>query len=175
MPRTDTPRFVTLAYPLGRLFGICRNRAIVRLGQVDTAQDVQREAERAGATEDPSAPLLASLAHQLDDYFSGNRMTFDLPLDPPGTTFRRRVWQELLTIPYGETRTYGEIANAIGDPGATQAVGQANHHNPIGILIPCHRVIGADGSMVGYASGVERKKWLLRLEGAEVMRQRELF
>ena len=90
--------------------------------------------------------------------------TFDLELDLVGTVFQRRVWAALLTIPYGETRSYGEIARQIGSPGAFRAVGLANGHNPIGIIVPCHRVIGSNGSLTGYGGGIDRKRALLELE-----------
>lgn len=101
---------------------------------------------------------------QLEEYFAGERRAFDLPLAPKGTAFQQKVWRALTEIPYGETRTYGEIAAAIGNPKAARAVGMANNKNPIGILIPCHRVIGADGKLVGYAGGMEKKAFLLKLE-----------
>lgn len=101
---------------------------------------------------------------QLEEYFAGERRAFDLPLAPKGTAFQQKVWRALTEIPYGETRTYGEIAAAIGNPKAARAVGMANNKNPIGILIPCHRVIGADGKLVGYAGGMEKKAFLLELE-----------
>ena len=102
--------------------------------------------------------------NQLEEYFAGERRAFDLPLAPKGTAFQQKVWRALTEIPYGETRTYGEIAAAIGNPKAARAVGMANNKNPIGILIPCHRVIGADGKLVGYAGGMEKKAFLLELE-----------
>jgi methylated-DNA-[protein]-cysteine S-methyltransferase len=101
---------------------------------------------------------------QLDQYFAGRRHTFDLPLAPRGTAFRKLVWKALRAIPYGQTATYGEIARAIGQPQASRAIGGANHHNPLAIVIPCHRVIGADGSMTGYGGGLARKRMLLDLE-----------
>jgi methylated-DNA-[protein]-cysteine S-methyltransferase len=101
---------------------------------------------------------------QLDEYFTGKRKAFDLPLAPDGTEFQKKVWQALLAIPYGETRSYRDIAEAIDCPKGCRAVGMANNRNPICIIIPCHRVIGADGSMVGYGSGIERKVFLLNLE-----------
>jgi methylated-DNA-[protein]-cysteine S-methyltransferase len=103
-------------------------------------------------------------AAQLDEYFGGRRRTFDLPLAPRGTAFRKLVWKALRAIPYGRTATYGEIARAIGQPLASRAIGGANHHNPLAIVIPCHRVIGADGSMTGYGGGLDRKRLLLDLE-----------
>ena len=107
---------------------------------------------------------LRPAARQLEEYFAGRRTRFDLPLAPRGTEFQRTVWNELLRIPFGETTTYGELARAIGKPAASRAVGGANHHNPISIIIPCHRVIGADGSMTGYGGHVSRKQLLLELE-----------
>ena len=101
---------------------------------------------------------------QLTEYFQGKRTQFDLELDLEGTPFQRAVWSELLRIPYGETRTYGDIAKAIGSPGAARAVGMANHDNPIAVVIPCHRVVGRDGSLTGYAGGLHLKAQLLSIE-----------
>jgi methylated-DNA-[protein]-cysteine S-methyltransferase len=101
---------------------------------------------------------------QLEAYFAGECTEFHLELDLVGTAFQRRVWAALLTIPYGETRSYGEIAAQIGSPGASRAVGLANGHNPIGIIVPCHRVIGTNGSLTGYGGGLDRKRVLLGLE-----------
>ena len=110
-------------------------------------------------------PLLAEGRRQLTEYFSGTRRRFDLPLAPEGTAFQTQVWAALKDIPWGETRSYGQVAQAIGNPKASRAVGSANHRNPIPILIPCHRVIGADGSLVGYGGGLDLKRALLSLEG----------
>jgi methylated-DNA-[protein]-cysteine S-methyltransferase len=107
---------------------------------------------------------LRPVAAQLAEYFAGTRTRFDLPLAPCGTAFRRTVWDALLNIPYGETTTYGALARALGKPAAQRAVGGANHNNPIAIIIPCHRVIGADGSLTGYGGHVSRKRVLLDLE-----------
>ena len=111
-------------------------------------------------------PLLLEARRQLEEYFAGLRAAFSLPLAPEGTDFQKAVWRELENIPYGETRTYGQIARALGNPKASRAVGMANHKNPVEIMIPCHRVIGADGSLTGYAGGLDIKETLLRLEGA---------
>lgn len=111
-------------------------------------------------------PLIKRAAKQLDEYFNKKRKTFDLPLKPEGTDFQKKVWKALQRIPYGTTASYGEIAAAIGNHKASRAVGMANNRNPIAIIIPCHRVIGADGSLVGYAGGLEIKKILLELENA---------
>ena len=101
---------------------------------------------------------------QLGQYFAGDRLDFDLPLAVAGTPFQQRVWAALREIPYGETESYGELANRIGSPGAPRAVGLANGRNPIGIIVPCHRVIGASGSLTGYGGGIERKRQLLDME-----------
>lgn len=108
--------------------------------------------------------LLQEAAKQLDEYLDGKRTTFDLPYAPVGTPFEQSVWTALLTIPYGEVRSYKEIAEQIGRPTSCRAVGRANGRNPIGIFIPCHRVIGSDGSLTGYAGGLEMKSQLLALE-----------
>lgn len=108
--------------------------------------------------------LLQEAYQQLKEYFSGNRKTFDLPIHLEGTEFQKKVWAALQTIPYGETRTYGEIAEQIGNHKASRAVGGANHNNPIMIIVPCHRVIGANGSLVGFGGGLDMKKYLLELE-----------
>lgn len=110
---------------------------------------------------------LKRLKAQLAEYFGGERRAFDLPLDPQGTAFQREVWDALTAIPYGETRTYGALAEAIGRPGSARAVGAANGQNPISIIIPCHRVIGSTGSLTGYAGGIDIKRRLLNLEGGE--------
>lgn len=110
--------------------------------------------------------LMEEASKQLKEYFSGERQVFDLPLCPEGTPFQKKVWEALKTIPYGETRTYQEIAVQIGNPKACRAVGGANNKNPISIIIPCHRVIGAGGSLVGYGGGLSLKEKLLRLENS---------
>jgi methylated-DNA-[protein]-cysteine S-methyltransferase len=108
-----------------------------------------------------SAEPFADAIAQLNEYFAGERTEFDLALDMRGTQFQKDVWNALLTIPYGETRSYGEIARQIGRPDRARAVGSANGSNPISIIVPCHRVIGADGSLVGYGGGLDRKRFLL--------------
>ena len=108
--------------------------------------------------------MLARAAAQLRAYFAGERTVFDLPLAPDGSGFQRLVWQALERIPYGVTRSYGELAAAIGRPAASRAVGSANSRNPISIIVPCHRVIGANGALTGYAGGMRAKRWLLEHE-----------
>lgn len=115
---------------------------------------------------DISNPILEQAARELSEYFAGERKKFDVPLSPAGTDFQKKVWAALETIPYGETVTYGDIAAKIGKPGAAIAVGQANSRNPIPILIPCHRVIGANGKLVGYTGGMHIKETLLTIEGS---------
>jgi methylated-DNA-[protein]-cysteine S-methyltransferase len=120
-----------------------------------------------GDAESPSDPVLAEARAQLQAYFAGERTGFDLPLEPLGTPFDQRVWQLVAAIPHGHTATYGELAAQLGAPGAARAVGAANGRNPIAIVIPCHRVIGARGALTGYAYGVDRKAGLLALERGE--------
>ncbi|MDI9882944.1 methylated-DNA--[protein]-cysteine S-methyltransferase [Streptomyces sp. HNM0645] len=113
---------------------------------------------------EPDPRPFREVVRQLDAYFAGELKDFDLPLHLAGTPFQRTVWEQLLLIPYGETRTYGELAGALGNPGASRAVGLANGKNPIGIIVPCHRVIGASGSLTGYGGGLDRKQRLLAFE-----------
>ncbi len=109
-------------------------------------------------------PALKPIVTQLQEYFEGNRTHFDIKLDPEGTIFQKKVWAQLQTIPYGKTVSYQKIANDLGDPKVIRAAASANGKNPISIVIPCHRVIGSDGSLTGYAGGLHRKKWLLEHE-----------
>ena len=115
--------------------------------------------------EDGTHPVLLQTQQQLREYFAGTRQQFELPLDFAGTDFQKQVWQALLTIPFGQTRSYGEIAQQIGRPAAVRAVGAANGRNPVSIIAPCHRVIGASGALTGFAGGLEAKQTLLALEG----------
>lgn len=113
---------------------------------------------------DPDPRPFREVIRQLDAYFAGDLKEFDLPLHLAGTPFQRTVWEQLLLIPYGETRTYGELAGSLGSTGASRAVGLANGKNPIGIIVPCHRVIGASGGLTGYGGGLDRKQRLLAFE-----------
>jgi len=115
--------------------------------------------------EDPSFPILLKTEQQLNEYFAGERTCFELELDFTGTEFQKEVWAALLEIPFGETRSYGDIARRIGRPKAVRAVGAANGRNPISIVAPCHRVIGASGKLTGFAGGLDNKALLLKLEG----------
>lgn len=114
-------------------------------------------------------PHLAQAAQELTEYFQGNRREFAVTLDPHGTAFQVRVWNELLNIPFGKTISYGELAKRLGDPLLTRAVGTANGQNPVSIIIPCHRVIGANGHLTGYGGGIDKKRWLLDLEAEDTL------
>jgi methylated-DNA-[protein]-cysteine S-methyltransferase len=125
---------------------------------------------KAAISPDPSWELddaaFDDVRDQLAEYFAGDRREFDLPLHPAGTAFQQRVWTALREIPYGETATYGQTAAEIGEPGAARAVGLANGQNPVPIIVPCHRVIGANGSLTGYGGGLDAKRWLLSHEAS---------
>lgn len=125
--------------------------------------------------EDPTNAILLEAEKQLREYFSGQRQQFSLMLDFIGTEFQRKVWAALVTIPFGETRSYGEIARQVGSPAAVRAVGAANGRNPLSIIAPCHRVIGANGKLTGFAGGLETKAFLLRLEGGQLWSQEALL
>ncbi len=162
--------FDRMASPIGDLgLVVDASRRLVRIAFLDGSDDVLPTAlERYFDEGDElvaDAERTAGAAGQLREYFAGDRQVFDLELAPRGTEFQQRVWQHLLEIPTGETRTYSEIARDLGRPGAARAVGRANATNPIPIIVPCHRVIGADGSLTGYAGGLAIKRGLLELEG----------
>jgi methylated-DNA-[protein]-cysteine S-methyltransferase len=145
-----------LETPIGLLEAVESGGAIVRVGFKERTDP--REAE--------DHPLVTECLRQLQEYFAGRRREFRLALDPGGTDFQRRVWDELEKIPFGATTTYGVIAQSLGCASAVRAVGGANARNPIAVIIPCHRVIGAGGGLVGYGGGLWRKKWLLDHEAA---------
>jgi methylated-DNA-[protein]-cysteine S-methyltransferase len=123
--------------------------------------DGQRHAPESSPDWERDDGGLADVVEQLEAYFAGSRSTFDVALDLQGTEFQRSVWAGLLEIPYGETISYGELARRVGRPGASRAVGLANGRNPVAIIVPCHRVIGANGTLTGYGGGLDRKVWLL--------------
>src|ERR1700739_150931 len=148
----------TIDSPIGPLTLAGRDAVLTNLRMADQTY----EPRRAGWSGHPGA--FGDAVDQLDAYFAGELTDFDIELDMRGTEFQRRVWKALLTIPYGETRSYGEIAEQVGAPGSARAVGLANGHNPIAIVVPCHRVIGASGSLTGYGGGLDRKRTLLELE-----------
>jgi methylated-DNA-[protein]-cysteine S-methyltransferase len=141
---------------------------ILVLSDGDALTGLYMEPHKYGPSIDPSwiedEPRLRGVREQLDAYFAGTRARFDVPLAPRGTAFQKAVWHALTTIPYGSTTTYREIAKIIGRPEAVRAVGAANGRNPISIIVPCHRVVGSDGSLVGYAGGIPLKRRLLDLE-----------
>jgi methylated-DNA-[protein]-cysteine S-methyltransferase len=114
-------------------------------------------------------PSLQECIRQLDEYFRGQRQTFSLKLFPEGTDFQKRVWNELLKVPFGKTAAYSDIAASLGDKNAVRAVGSANGKNPISIIVPCHRIIGRDGNLIGYGGGLWRKEWLLKHEGSIII------
>ncbi len=161
--------YTTMESPIGTLWLIATPLGLCRVGlpgrsRSDLEAWLARHAGQEELEENPDA--LAPAVAQLREYFSRLRRRFDLPLDLRGTPFQRRVWEELRSIPYGETVSYAEVARRIGNPKAIRAVGQAVGANPVPIIVPCHRVVGADGSLVGYGGGLEIKTALLRLEGA---------
>lgn len=149
----------TISSPIGELTVVERDGALVGLYMTD--HKPAPHLETFGERDDDTLPQLDA---QLGEYFAGERTSFDLPLAPTGTDFQQRVWAALRTIPYGETWSYGRLAEAVGQPGAARAVGLANGRNPISIVVPCHRVVGSSGKLTGYAGGVERKAFLLDLE-----------
>ena len=154
-------RELVMDSPVGTLRLVAEGDALIALHMEEPGGAL--EVDAAGGRGDP---VLEEARRQLAEWFAGERTTFDLPLRPAGTEFQRAVWRALAEIPFGETRTYGEIAARLGRPSASRAVGAANGRNPIGIVVPCHRVIGADGTLTGYAGGIERKRWLLAHERA---------
>jgi methylated-DNA-[protein]-cysteine S-methyltransferase len=154
--------YTYLDSPIGRLLLCSDGEALTGL-DMDVPDRARRDLR--SWVEDANLPPLRAAIRQLNEYFAGTRREFDLPLRLQGTTFQRSVWQALTKIPYGATLTYGEQAARIGNPNASRAVGLANGRNPISIVVPCHRVIGANGSLTGYGGGLERKRWLLAHEG----------
>jgi methylated-DNA-[protein]-cysteine S-methyltransferase len=152
--------------PIGRLLLIGRpdrdGGALAHLSGLYVAGHDRCPALGEGWVED--AAVFADVRRQLEEYFDGRRRQFDLELDPPGTTFQRAVWRALGQVEHGETTTYGDLARRLGRPQAARAVGAANGANPISIIVPCHRVVGADGSLTGYGWGTDRKAWLLAHE-----------
>lgn len=156
-------RHVVMPSPVGDLTIVVEDEAITRV-HLDAAQHRPADAAAYGEPANPTAAPFAAVLRQLAEYFAGERRDFDLPLAPAGDAFAQRVWALLRAVPYGQTTTYGALARSLGNRHLAQAVGRANGHNPIAIIVPCHRVIGADGGLVGYAGGLERKRFLLALE-----------
>jgi methylated-DNA-[protein]-cysteine S-methyltransferase len=147
--------------PVGVLKLVASDKSLVA---ILWENDDPRRVRLADVAEEPHHPLLVRMQKELREYFTGKRRTFSIPLEMRGTCFQRKVWESLLDIPFGETRTYGDIAKRLGNPAATRAVGGANRRNPISIVVPCHRVVGATGNLTGFAGGLEVKTYLLKLE-----------
>jgi methylated-DNA-[protein]-cysteine S-methyltransferase len=163
--------------PIGLLF-LARTDAGLRYLEFMDRKSLKRmiashEAQNPDATWEPSLLKLKPVAEQLESYFLGTSRAFDFPLDPVGSEFQLQVWNALRDIPYGETRTYGDLAKVVDRPRATRAIGLANHENPIAIIVPCHRVIGAGGNLTGYGGGLNRKRWLLDHEAKHAPRARK--
>jgi methylated-DNA-[protein]-cysteine S-methyltransferase len=160
--------FICFPSPLGELVLTASDTALTRVmfpprhGSIPKAQPQWREDDWHA----PASAILGDARAQLGEYFARSRTVFNLPLDPSGTVFQRRVWDTLRGIPYGATTSYGELARRLGDPRATRAVGAANGKNPIPIIVPCHRVVGARGELTGFGGGLDRKRWLLEHEEA---------
>jgi methylated-DNA-[protein]-cysteine S-methyltransferase len=155
-----TERWTTVPTPVGELLLVAVDGALVRAHFAPY--------EEPASAPSPDEPVLVEAARQLAEHFAGERTSFDLPLAPPGTAFQHRVWDELRRVPYGTTVTYGQIAARLGDPRCVRAVGLANGRNPIAVVVPCHRVIGSDGKLRGYAGGIQRKQRLLALESSSL-------
>lgn len=148
--------------PVGPLFVAASSDGLRAIEFRDNRHPVKRD----GEWQTGDNAVLRKARRQLDEYFAGKRRTFDLPLSPQGTDFQRTVWTTLASIPYGETISYAQLASRVGKPSAMRAVGAANGRNPLPIVLPCHRVIGADGSLTGFGGGLPTKQFLLKLEGA---------
>ncbi len=152
--------FTTLAGPVGPLTLVASGAGLRMLLFAPSA----RKADASTWVRQPDHPVLAQAARELGEYFGGARTAFDVPLDLEGSPFQRAVWALLREIPYGATTTYGALAEKLGGPTKTRAVGGANGRNPVGIIVPCHRVVGASGALTGFAGGLDAKAYLLRLE-----------
>ena len=158
----------TVASPVGELTLIATDAGLSALLWPNDDPKRVRVGERVAA---PEHPILVRAERELRAYFAGERTSFTVPLDASGTEFQKKAWAALLTIPYGETRSYGELARQIGNPKASRAVGAANGRNPISIIVPCHRAIASDGALTGFAGGLETKRHLLALEARGCVRQ----
>ncbi len=162
MQMTTQHRYKTMESPVGVLTLVASDKG---LAAILWENDDPKRVRLSSLVEDGMHPVLLETERQLNDYFTGKRCKFTVPLDfPGGTEFQQRVWKALVTIPMGETRSYADIARQIGHPGAVRAVGAANGRNPISIIAPCHRVIGSNGKLTGFAGGLETKSYLLSLE-----------
>ena len=155
-------RFARFETPLGTVLATAAGGFITSVNFIDAKYTKPIDPEW---TQDPDSPALKECAAQLGDYFGGKRRSFDLPLAPEGTPFQKRVWQEIARVPFGATLTYSELAARAGAAGSARAAGAATGRNPIAVIVPCHRIVGSDGSLTGYAGGLERKTKLLEIEG----------
>jgi len=151
--------------PVGKLKLVASSKALVA---VLWEQERPNRVKLDTMSLDPQQPILLETERQLSEYFAGKRTRFDLPLEPDGTEFQKKVWQALREIPFGQTQSYRNLAKAAGSPKASRAVGAANGKNPLSIVVPCHRVIGADRALTGFAGGLEAKATLLALEASTV-------
>ena len=161
----------TVPSPVGPLTLVSNERALLELSW-DGDRNDHRPSLVHSAIVDASHPVLAQAARELEEYFAGRRQAFTVHVEAAGTEFQHRAWEVLRGIPYGETISYGEQSRRLGNPRAVRAVGGANGRNPVGIIVPCHRVIGADGSLTGFGGGVDVKRWLLDHERTVVSRPR---
>ena len=153
--------------PVGRLLLAATEEGLTHILFLNCDGSLRREQRRpVGVESERAREILRDAVQQIEEYFAGHRTSFDLPLVPTGTPFQEYVWMGLRSIPYGETRSYGELAETIGNPSAVRAVGAANGANPLSIVVPCHRVIGHDRSLTGFGGGLDAKRQLLQLEGA---------
>ena len=155
-------RYARFESPLGPVVAIADEQGITHIDFVGAKYERDIAPDW---VEDPESPALAACGTQLAEYFAGTRTEFDLPLAPRGSEFQQRVWREIARVPYGETISYAELAKRAGAPGQARAAGAATGRNPVGVVIPCHRIVGSDGSLTGYAGGLDRKRGLLELEG----------
>jgi methylated-DNA-[protein]-cysteine S-methyltransferase len=155
-------RYARYESPLGPMFATAEEEGITHIEFLGAKY---APAAQPGWIEDPHSPDLAACGSQLTEYFAGRRTQFELRLAPRGSEFQQRVWREIARVPYGETISYAELARRAGAPGQARAAGAATGRNPVSLAIPCHRIVGSDGSLTGYAGGLERKRELLELEG----------
>lgn len=160
MTSSMTELHTSIKSPIGTLYLSASDRGLTHVGTCAPTEKVSRTLDRSR----PAAQILRECTKQLIEYFKGQRRKFDLPVDVQGTEFQRKVWRELSRIPFGQTISYGELARRVKNGKASRAVGSANGKNPIGIIVPCHRVISADGTIGGYAGGIRMKQKLLALE-----------
>ena len=167
LPQSATQHAVDVDTPIGTVTVVAA--ASDELGAVTTIRLPSSKSKKPPTDAEPALPVLAEAAIQIRQFFAGERRVFDLPLAPGGTPFQRTVWAALCEIPFGRTTSYGAIAARIEQPTAVRAVGAANGRNPLSIVVPCHRVIGANGKLTGYASGLDTKRWLLEHESGDLL------